>query len=251
MFNLSHKNASQIDLLSEELRIFGVNKDVQGYTCVVGDEKIPCETYDECINVIQDGILELKHILWSEWQNLGDIGTLILNQDHINSGTFENLLFLNAVKKSYLLSLSFSDLEEISNILKKMFNIDIVNISDNFIFKFNESHLKIRVLHYLIVKDLYRIEVIKKHKILNKKAQVSGPWANLDLPMQERAWEWDQDQDYFDNRQKAKREQTRYNPENLESGFFYVWQDLTRDPYSFDDIKKDSPYKSRLLLMIP
>jgi hypothetical protein len=88
---------------------------------------------------------------------------------------------------------------------------------------------------------------------IRKTAQISGPWANLDLPMKERVWEWDSDgeSEYFENRTKARREQTRYNPEYDKQGFFYVWQDFTRDPYSFEDFKKDSPYKSRHQIAIP
>jgi hypothetical protein len=71
--------------------------------------------------------------------------------------------------------------------------------------------------------------------------------------MEERKWEWDEGEDeYFNSRQKSRREQVRYNPENqTKSGFYYVWQDLSTDPYRFSDMKEDSPYKSRHLLTVP
>ena len=86
---------------------------------------------------------------------------------------------------------------------------------------------------------------------LTKEAQISGPWANLDLPMAERVWSWGEDEEYFDQRSKARKEQVRYNPEYDKQGYFFVWQDLNRDPYSFDDMKTDSPYKSRHMITLP
>jgi len=69
--------------------------------------------------------------------------------------------------------------------------------------------------------------------------------------MKERMWEWSEDEEYFESRTKARQEQTRYNPETTSSGFHFVWQDLSTHPYSFSDMEKDSPYKSRHLLTTP
>lgn len=98
------------------------------------------------------------------------------------------------------------------------------------------------------MREIYRLKLIDR--LLNiqnptrqKEAQVSGPWANLDLPIEERMWEFEgEDEEYFETRKKIRREQTRYNPEYV-NGFYYKWDDITRDPFSYYD--KDSPYKTR------
>ena len=109
------------------------------------------------------------------------------------------------------------------------------------------------------MREIYRTKLLKKYAQLHKVAQISGPWANLDLPMKERVWEFDsEEEEYFDTREKQRKEQVRYNPEYLgagssatQQGFFYIWQDRNRDPYLFQNRESDSPYKSRLLMNIP
>jgi len=107
--------------------------------------------------------------------------------------------------------------------------------------------------------ELYRLKVLDKYRSMEKIASmklagIPGPWANLDLPMKERVWEWNSDEDeFFANREKSRKEQIRYNPEEAENtnGMFYVWQDLTRSPYSYYNRTTESPYKSRLLISQP
>jgi len=255
MFNLKHHKV-QYDgpqLLESELSSFDIVKEETGtYSITIGDENLHASSLDESLDLIEAGIKEIKTHLWEKWQELSDLSEVILQNDGGNEGSIDNLLFLSNVKKTYILSTMFSDLEELSSHLRELFNIDIVDISDALITRFNHDSLYVRLLHRLVMREIYRTRLINRYKRITKQAQISGPWANLDLPMKERVWEWDEgESEYFGDRQKQKREQVRYNPENLKSGFFYVWQDLTRDPYKFEDMKKDSPYKSRLLMQIP
>lgn len=252
MFNLTKQSQVSNDILTDELRIFGViDQPDTSYKCCVGDELVACNSIDECYNLIKQGISELKESLWSDWQDLANLATIIINSEHPNSGSLDNLVFLNSVKKSYLLSKVFSDLSEVSSVLKNLFNVDTAMVHENLVGKFNMLYLRIKLVHHLIMRESYRLQLISRSKKMNKTAQISGPWANLDLPMKERVWDWDEDEEYFDDRSRARREQVRYNPENNKMGFYYVWQDLNRDPYLFEDMKEDSPYKSRHLLTIP
>jgi len=246
------KQRSDTYLLENELISFDIDKQLDGtYIVVVGDESFPAPNLDECKKHIELGISELKQIIWEDWQDLSHIATLVSHNNSGNSSGLNNLIFLNAVKKSYFLSKIFTDLSDVSDCLKNLFFVDASEVHNNLIEKFNHKYLRIKLLHYLIMRELYRIHLIRRSQKILKSAQVSGPWSNLDLPMKERVWEWSEDEEYFDNRQRARREQVRYNPENNKMGFYYVWQDLTRDPYSFEDIQKDSPYKSRSILTIP
>ena len=256
MFNLKQHSTGEnsgIQLLESEFSAFGIHTTRGGrFRIQIGDDSIKVKSLDEGLHLIQEAAYELTTHIWEKWNQLRDVAELIAHNNSRNDGGLENLLFLANVKKSVLLSSLFSELDEVKVSLRSLFNQDISEISNHLISQFNKLYLSIKLLHRMIMRELYRIKLVVRFKTLNKSAQISGPWANLDLPMKERMWEWDEGEDeYFSLRQKARREQVRYNPEYTKDGFFYVWQDLTRDPYKFEDMKKDSPYKSRLLLGIP
>lgn len=250
MFNRKQET-NKSDLLRLELNAFDINiKDGQ-YHVKVGDCWLECKSLDECLSRLQDGNKELKNILLETWNHLEDIANLILHNEYKNEGSINNLLFLNSVEKSHALASRFTQLEETTKTIEKLLFIDIKIVSNELIHRFNIQYLKATLLHYLIMQNMYRISLVKRYAKTIKTAQVSGPWANLDLPMEERMWSYSDDEDYFESRQKARRQQARYNPEYT-NGFYYVWQDFaSRDPYRFEDIKNDEqPYKGRHILQI-
>lgn len=86
---------------------------------------------------------------------------------------------------------------------------------------------------------------------------VQGWYANLDIPMFERKFEWREGEDYLTDRDKSIKNQTRYNPEYQkvnfcdDSGFFYIYYEPRNAPYEFlkglnDD---ESVYPSRSSLI--
>jgi hypothetical protein len=254
MFNLkSHNSIDEIDLLRAELRIFDIIKSADGYDIQIGDEVVTAPTLPDCHKALDQGIKELKEHLYELWSDLADTSDKITQDSGQNSGGLDNLLFLSSVRKSLRLAIFFSELESLIGILRRMLDTDIASSDDRLIRHFNEDWIRIQCLHRLIMTELYRKKLICHLMQITKQAQISGPWANLDLPMKERVWEWDDgEEEYFDNRRRSRREQIRYNPEDAtKTGFYYVWQDLTRDPYRFEDMKTDSPYKSRHLLSVP
>lgn len=256
MFNLLKQSNSIFDesrLIRAELDTFDINQNGDDdFKIIIGDEIVEGVSLSECKVLVEEGIRELRKEIWEEWQDLSNIAELILHNSAGNPGSLENLYFLNSVKKSFLLSQQFSELSSVSESIYQLYNIDITDVHPNLIAEFNEQHLRVKLLHKLIMQEKYRLHLIDTlRKTLKKNAQVSGPWANLDLPMKERVWEWTEDEEDFDLRERAKRNQTRYNPEYTKEGFYYVWQDLTRDPYRFEDIQTDSPYKHRTQLSIP
>lgn len=253
MFNLkSHKNLDDLELLRIELRAFDIIKDANGYRLKIGDEHPTAPSLKQCLNVLDAGIKELIEHASRSWRDIDVLTNRILLKRGKNSGSLDNLLFLNSAKKAFQLATVFTDLEPIQQNLARLLDTDILLVDDHLIRHFNAEHISIQALHSLIMTELYRKKLVSKLIQMTKQAQISGPWANLDLPMQERVWEWDEGEDqYFQDRMRARREQIRYNPEDAtKNGFYYVWQDLTRDPYLFEDMKKDSPYKSRHLLTI-
>ncbi len=256
MFNIKKSQVeanrfSPQDLLLQELRVLDIQPRHDGWIMDIGDEQVRSNSHENCKQHIQSAIKELKEHLWQSWLDLGNLAVVIAENGAGNNGGLDNLLFLNSVKKSYLFSRNFSELEEITEDIKALFHIDAAEVHEKLISRFNAKYLEVRLMHHLIMREIYRSKLISRYAKLHKMAQISGPWANLDLPMKERVWEWEEDEEYFSSRTQARRAQTRYNPEYDAQGYFYVWQDLTRDPYKFEDFKTDSPYKSRHQVAIP
>lgn len=250
MFN-SINNKKLNNLLSFELHELGINTSSESIVARIGDEEVNCKSMQDCLDHIQTAIKELKEEVWHVWNNIVHISELILHNNTFNKSNLDNILFLNAVKQSFILSNKFSKLKPISESIKSLFYADVSKVHENLIYKFNKAYIRLKVIHQLILNETYRTKVISAYMKMSKTAQISGPWANADLPMAERVWSWDEDEEYFANRSRARREQTRYNPETGKSGFYYVWQELNDDPYSFDDIEDESPYPTRDTMRIP
>ena len=267
MFNLkSHKTTDETELLKAELRAFDITKQERifpssdtdekcsdGYHICIGDEVLSASNLSECYQFLNSGISELKQNLFQSWQDLQHTVQKMLRGNGQNSGSLDNLLFLSAVKKSLELSSIFTDLKSITTTIQQLLDTDIASLDNHLIRHFNDDYLRIQCLHRLVMIELYRKRLVRHYMIITKQAQISGPWANLDLPIEERKWEWNEGEDeYFKNRDQSRKEQIRYNPENqTKSGFYYVWQDLSRDPYLFTNMKEDSPYKQRTSLSVP
>lgn len=233
------------------MQVHGIKCDNGRCICSVGDEKVETSSLSECLSKLSDGLSEIKSDLWSNWQKISELAERIYGDKSGNDGSIHNLFFLNSVKKIYLLSKSFTDLSNIHPILYRLFNIDVADVAPELISQFNTLYLKIKLEHILILGEIYKVKLVKKYMQITKTAQsVSGPWANLDLPMKERVWEWEgEDEEYFAERTKSKQGQIRYNPEYNKMGYYFVWVDQNRDPYTFES--NDSPYQSRNILRIP
>ncbi len=255
-FNLkSHKDIDESVLLINELKAFRVFRKADQYVIEIGDEILHVQSLSECIENIELGIKELKEVIWAKWSELADVSQEIVKQIGRNDNygsNIDNLLFLSNAKRARLLCCIFTDLNPINKILEQVLEMDISHIDGQLIQQFNANYIEIKALHSLIMSEIYRIKLIKRYKAVTKRAQISGPWANLDLPTKERVWEWDEgEEEYFKDRQDSRREQIRYNPEQHTNGFYFVWQDHNRDPYKFTDMATDSPYKSRAQISIP
>lgn len=240
MFNLKAHNASH-DLLQSELRCYDIVPTQGGYRIRAGDEDILCSSADECIQYIERAVQELKDSLWDKWSDLGRLSHFIASQPSFAEAGIEYKLFLSNVKKSTQLANRFSELESIEQSIRTIYQLDISQVGVEAARDFNRISMQIRVLHHLVMREMYRLRLLQR--ATKKTASVAGPWQNLDLEMEERVWEWDQQEvDYFGDRQKEKRDSPRYNPEYNPQGFYFWFDDKNRDPYSWKDRKDESPY---------
>lgn len=241
-----------IPLILNEMSLFGIVLKNSSYEVSLGDETAKVNSLQEVHSLIKSGLKELKTYLFELWEDLNNIANILLENSGGNTTSLDNLIFLNAIKKAFYLSKKFPELKNVNSTLLRALNTDIADVHPDVIRKFNHKFIEIKVVHQVILNELYRLRLIGRISTVTKQAQISGPWANLDLPMKERVWEWSEGEDeYFDNRTKARREQTRYNPETNKQGFYFVWQDLSTSPYRFEDMDSDSPYKSRGQISIP
>lgn len=254
MFNLkNHNSIDDTELLKIELDAFEIRKNADGYRIQVGDEEVNVPSLKSGLEVLHQGTNEIKQHLSESWKELSCISSRISASSGTNRGSINNIIFLHAVKKSADLARRFTQLSKDCKAIEAILDMDISSIEDHFIKHFNAEFIKIQSLHTLVITEIYKQQLIKKYLSVTKQAQISGPWANLDLPIKERVWEWsDGEEEYFGNREDSRKSQQRYNPEDAtsESGFYYVWQDRNRDPFLFEDREEESPYPSRRQLSI-
>jgi len=97
-------------------------------------------------------------------------------------------------------------------------------------------------------------QVFTSRDVVKTARGVAGPWSNLDLPMLERAFEWNDISDEVAGRQKDKQQQRRYRKgfdnynNDGRAGEGYYWRELRNEPYSWYDRGTEDPYPSRSTL---
>ncbi|HUU87188.1 MAG TPA: hypothetical protein VMX17_05470 [Candidatus Glassbacteria bacterium] len=146
--------------------------------------------------------------------------------------------------------------------LKLALNTDYIDFSKDVILSVPDYKLcldwiirKNCILSY--IKKLLRFvvsgQVFSSKDVVKLARGVAGPWSNLDLPMLERAFEWQDISDEVAGRQKDKQQQRRYrkgfenyNGEKVGEG--YYWRELRNEPYSWYDRDTEDPYPSRSTL---
>jgi hypothetical protein len=232
-------------LLEHELKACGIDIDVPVVIDINGEEE-ECQTLENALKKIDQQIADAKKELFEKWKTIGQIAkNAVYEKKYNDSPCLGNILFLHNVKKSHIFSLFFDELKEISKSIEMMFSKDISIIDHELVEKYNDVFLEIRILHILVMREIYRKKILKKYMSLNKIASISGPWANLDLPMQERVYPWaPEEEEYQQQRTTAKQKQSRYNPEYSAFGTYYEWVELRNNPYKFGDWS-ESPYPGR------
>jgi len=80
---------------------------------------------------------------------------------------------------------------------------------------------------------------------------VQGPWGNLDLPMLERQFKWDDVAEETRGRDRDIKRQHRYRMglENYNNdgrtGEGFYWREIRNEPFSWYDRDSEDPYPSR------
>jgi len=123
-------------------------------------------------------------------------------------------------------------------------------ISLDWVFRRNSLLVyQMRLLRFASLGELH----VDSHSVKTART-VSGPWANLDLPMQERVWKWDDIEEEMSGRNSdiAKQRRYRMGLENYNGdgrvGEGFNWREIRNEPYSWADRSTESPYPSRSIL---
>lgn len=172
-------------------------------------------------------------------------------------------IFINSLKDLAKMLEMFEEADDslLSFILDNSLRMDIYDFSIEQIKTIPDYKISIDWVHRLICRMSYVRKLLffymqGKNKVINYKFAkgISGPWANLDLPMQERVFSWDSEDENFRGRSRDIRNQRRYR-KGLEEynndgrvGEGHYWRELRNEPFSWYDRDEEDPYPTRSVL---
>tara|TARA_B100000614_G_scaffold262909_1_gene300778 strand:+ start:242414 stop:243154 length:741 start_codon:yes stop_codon:yes gene_type:complete len=231
-----------LELLEKELTVHRI-KPISRHVCVCDGTKM---TVRECSKKHRNSAQLNKKIILRMWAELCE---LLRDEDMGSPDPKTAKLFIPALQGLYRLSCCFPQLEQNGTVscLKDALNRDSDSFSGRTMGKVVEFKLTINWLHHLIRRDLYICALLEKFRDAARGLKVeargvAGPWANLDLPMLERTFPWEDVEEETAGREKDKRHQRRYELglENYGEGDTtpnegFYWREIRNEPYAFDD----------------
>lgn len=249
-------------LLCKELQYSGIT--LLNYTkCQIRDNdgQVKIQGVIRTIRDINKSIKQQKKILLMLWN---EVISLLSQQDYATEILDERMvnLFLFSLKDMVKFLLCFEGAEKskyyyvVSNSLTR----DINSYDRQQVYKIPDYKISIDWVSRTISKLLYIANLlafasmgpkrIAKYDIKTARG-ISGPFAHLDLPMEERVFPFG---DELHQREKGKQKQRRYtqglsnynNDGRVGEGFY--WRELRNEPFSWFDRETEDPYPHRSLL---
>jgi len=249
-------------LLGKELQYHGIRL-IDHTKCRICDDNDQCSTQGviRTIREINGTVKEQKKILLSLWK---EVISLLAEQDYTAEALDERMvnLFLFSLKDMVKYLLCFEDAEQSQyyKVISQSLNRDINSFNKSQIYSIPDYKISIDWVSRVISRLLYVAKLlafastgpkrVSKYEIKTARG-ISGPWAHLDLPMEERVFPFG---DEIQQREKGKLHQRRYRQglENYNNdgrvGEGHYWRELRNEPYSWMDRAFDDPYPSRNLL---
>jgi len=260
-------NINTWNILNKELKYFGIkltnNKNCQFYDA---SGRLYNLSIQQTIQRIKKGIksnIELFALLWQQ------VEKLLLEKNTEKLCIDENLkkLFIFSLKELSKMLLCFSDLDNsnLSKCIDSSLNRDINSFNSYQIDTLSNLKISLDWVHRLIHRLRYIVNLLEfastgEKEVSNYRIKtargVSGPSANLDLPMQERMYSYkSEDGRSLKGRQRDKINQRRYKKglENYNNsgsvGEGYYWREIRNEPFSWYNRSSESPYPSRNTIM--
>ena len=249
-------------ILTKELNYYGIDL-IKGKRCRFRDSKGNVNTCGiiKSIKILNKYIKEQKKVLLSSWEDLEKLLDKKDNEDSLCDTKMVNL-FIHSLKdlSKYLLCFEGMEQSRFFYIIENVLNRDIQSFNKNQINTLPDYKIIIDWTTRLIQRLLYIRKLLifvslgqrGIAKNVAKEARgISGPWANLDLPMEERAYPFEDEE--LTGRDKDKERQRRYTKgmENYHEpgvGEGHYWREIRNEPFSWWDRADEDPYPHRALL---
>jgi hypothetical protein len=259
------------DMLSKELAIHGVKLLDENFCQLTHKGKVYKVRIDKAIRFIKKQInsnCKLFKTLWNEVTELLD--TCDCQQTTRTSDVKIVNMFVSSINNLYtfasIMLQQFPAFREehpkLINALEKASRIDYIYFSAVTIDTIIDYRISLdwvdrknSILSY--VQDLLSFaskgNTFVSSKIIKTARGISGPWSNMDLPMLERVFSWDDIDEEMRGRTRDKQTQRRYtkgfdhyNEPGVGEGHY--WRELRNEPFSWYNKSTDSPYPSRSTL---
>ena len=248
-------------VLYSELKYYGI-KLIKRHRCqsFVDGQKVTHGIF-EMIKNIKKEVEEKKNVLKSL---LEEVMVLLDYSEFNNSMIDERMtkLFVYSLKDLSKFLMCFDEMgdSKYSVAIASALNRDIKSFSKDQIYKFPDYKISIDYVHRLICRMQYVIKLLKfsslGQKVVNQKEiklarGISGPWANLDLPMEERVFDFGDEEmggrvkDKQKQRRNMKSLRNRHNNDFVGEG--HNWREVRNEPYSWSNRKDESPYQTMKL----
>lgn len=162
---------------------------------------------------------------------------------------------LQGLKRMVYLFPGLTNFAQVEDSLCWALSRDINEFSYRTMSKIIEYKLAIEWVSHIVAKNLYIKALITRYAkfLINRDVTIAkgvhGPFTNLDLPMQERVFDWSSISDEVAGREKDKQKQSRYtmglegyNDPYVNEGF--VWRELKNEPFLWGK-EGENPYPHR------
>lgn len=252
--------------MTNELKLHLYEQELAFYGFSVSEDRVNIldHGFSEPINIFYSRIENIKkeniNYLKEEWSRVCE------NVNPIAGGI--NVSFLRVLQKSInrLYKKSFHEVfknTKISSHINNLSSICADRMSAATAEQAAVAVSRIEIYEYNIKKIeyiKYLIKIINNHKMqksasigVDINSSIQGPYSNLDLPMQERVFEWKDIDEETMARQESKQKQKRYtmgleDMSSSEPKVGYYWRELRNDPYPFPYGEDEANYPYRKVL---
>jgi len=259
------------DILVKELAIHGIKLIDSGTCSILYDKKFIKLPIRNILGSIKKRTIHNGKIfeeLWVELLNLLESEQPVYEKPPLDDITIR--LFINTIKDllnfaSFLTKNFDFENEELENKVTQtireslnkdytQFSIDVILLVPDYKIGLDWVFRNISRLAYLrSMLNFIRFGYKRISDIPIKTARgISGPWANLDLPILERRYPWSDIAEEMTGRERDKKHQRRYrqgfynyNDPYGRVGEGHYWREMRNEPFSWTSKNYDSPYPSR------
>jgi hypothetical protein len=242
------------DLIKAELAMYGLL--IEGNNCdsIVNGHKVSTSVGEQELK-LQQSISDNKQLfneLWEEIIEMLETPPVAIAP----GGEATRRMFSETIRHLYSLAIMLKQ-KRSKYILKIQLKKDVASYPESFMSQIIDYKIGLDWVHHLVRSDKYRLNLLRKIDKGDDRRRhvhaISGPWSNLDLPMQERVWSYEDERENIEDGEMQKQKQQRYqipdtynDPYDIEEGFYY--REEKNEPYSWEDRQEESPYPHRNLL---